>query len=89
MFMRMFEAFLRALGRPLVSFLSSLGDFALFLQTPLGMVIFVGVPLFGFVIYDVIRRQKLAKKENEKTAELEAEIERLKKLAKKEDESEE
>ena len=66
-----------------------LGDFALFLQTPLGMVIFVGVPLFGFVIYDVIRRQKLAKKENEKTAELEAEIERLKKLANKEDESEE
>ena len=60
-----------------------LGDFALFLQTPLGMVLFVGIPLFGFIIYDIIRRQRLAKKENEKTAELEAEIERLKKLAEK------
>ena len=39
-----------------------LGDFALFLQTPLGMVIFVGIPLFGFIIYDIIRRQKMAKK---------------------------
>lgn len=62
------------------------GDFALFLQTPLGMVIFIGIPVLLFIAYDMIRRQKQAKKENAKTAELEAEIERLKKLANKENE---
>ena len=63
-----------------------LGDIALFLQTPTGMLLFVGVPLLLFIIYDVLRRQKLAKKESEKTAELQAEIERLKQLANKTDE---
>ena len=53
------------------------GDFAMFLQTPVGMIVFIGVPLLGFIIYDIIRRQKYANKENKKTAELEAELERL------------
>lgn len=53
------------------------GDFAMFLQTPIGMIVFIGVPLLAFIIYDIIRRQKYANKENEKTAELEAELERL------------
>lgn len=56
------------------------GDFALFLQEPLGMVLFIGVPLLAFIIYDIIRRQKYANKESKKTAELEAEIERLRAL---------
>ena len=57
------------------------GDFALFMQTPLGMVIFIGVPLAAFIIYDIIRRQRYAAKENKRTAELEAELERLRTLA--------
>ena len=57
------------------------GDFAIFLQTPLGMILFIGVPLTAFIIYDIIRRQKYAYKENKKTAELEAEVERLRALA--------
>lgn len=57
------------------------GDFAIFMQTPLGMVIFIGVPLAAFIIYDIIRRQRYAAKENKKTAELEAELERLRALA--------
>lgn len=57
------------------------GDFALFLQTPLGMVLFIGVPLLVFIIYDIWRRRRFDKKETERTAELEAELERLRKLA--------
>lgn len=58
-----------------------LGDFAMFLQTPLGMVIFMGLPLLAFIIYDILRRQHYAKKENDRTAQLEAELERLRALA--------
>lgn len=57
------------------------GDFALFLQKPLGMILFVGVPLLAFIIYDIVRRQLSANKENKKTAELEAELQRLRALA--------
>lgn len=57
------------------------GDFALFLQTPMGMVLFIGLPLLAFIVYDIIRRQQYARKESKKTAELEAELERLRKLA--------
>ena len=65
-----------------------LGDIALFLQTPTGMILFVGVPLLLFIVYDTFRRQKLAKKEKEKTEALEAEIERLKRLSDKNSENE-
>ncbi len=58
-----------------------LGDFALFLQTPIGMVIFIGIPLFAFIIYDIIRRNRAKNKEDKKTAELQAEIERLRAMA--------
>ena len=66
-----------------------LGDVALFLQTPTGMLVFVGLPLLLFIVYDVLRRQRQAKKENEKTAKLEAEIERLQNLANKNEENSE
>ena len=55
------------------------GDFAMFLHEPLGMVLFIAVPLLVFIIYDIIRRQRYARKEKENVAVLEAEIERLKK----------
>lgn len=57
------------------------GDFAMFMQTPLGMIIFIGIPLAAFIVYDIIRRQRYAAKESKKTAELEAELERLRALA--------
>lgn len=57
------------------------GDFALFLQEPLGMVLFICVPLLGFVIYDLLRRRHYANREEQRTAELEAELARLRALA--------
>ena len=57
------------------------GDFALFLQTPLGMILFIGIPLLAFIIYDIIRRRHYAAKEDKRTSELEAELERLRALA--------
>lgn len=57
------------------------GDLAIFMQTPLGMIVFIGVPLLAFIVYDMIRRQKYAAKDQQKTAELEAELARLRALA--------
>lgn len=64
-----------------LSRIPKVGDFALFLQEPLGMILFIGVPLLAFIIYDIIRRQRMANKADAKTSELEAELERLRKLA--------
>ncbi len=61
------------------------GDLAIFMQTPLGMIIFIGVPLVAFVGYDILRRQKHAAKDKAKTEELEAELERLRALAAEKD----
>ena len=58
------------------------GDFAMFLQTPLGMVLFIGVPLLAFIIFDILHSRKNARKELEKTEALEAEVARLRELAK-------
>lgn len=57
------------------------GDFALFLQQPQGMLLFIGVPLLAFIIYDIIRRQRYAGREKAKAQEMEAELERLRSLA--------
>lgn len=61
--------------------LAYVGEFALFLQEPLGLALFVGVPVMAFVIYDVIRRQKATNRETRRNDELEAELERLRALA--------
>lgn len=53
------------------------GDVVMFFQTPLGMLLCIGVPLLAFIVYDIIRRQKTAVTEKNRTAELEAELERL------------
>lgn len=58
-----------------------LGDFAMFLQKPLGMMLFIGVPLLAFIIYDIVRRQHSASKDNKKAAAMEAELSRLRALA--------
>ncbi len=57
-----------------------LGDFAMFMQTPLGMIVFIGVPLLAFIIYDIIRRQRYSNREQKKAAELEAELARLREI---------
>ena len=57
-----------------------LGAFIYFLQKPLGIVIFIGVPVLLFIAYDVIRRTKLAKKNKSKSEELEEELKRLRAL---------
>ncbi|MCL2695832.1 MAG: signal peptidase I [Clostridiales bacterium] len=58
-----------------------LGHLAMFMQTPVGMIVFVGIPLCGFILYDIIRRRLSEKKEKseERFTDLEAqaEIERL------------
>ncbi|MGN0493637.1 MAG: signal peptidase I [Acutalibacteraceae bacterium] len=54
-----------------------LGDFAMFMQKPLGMLIFIGIPLCAFIIYDIIRRVRTAEREDTKTRELEEELARL------------
>lgn len=56
------------------------GNFALFLQRPQGMLLFIGVPLLAFIIYDILRRQRYARIEKEKTLEIEAELARLRSL---------
>ncbi len=63
---------------------AKIGALAIFLQKPIGLVIFIGVPLLLFVLWDVIRRRMYEKKERAKLAELEAieEAERLEKEAK-------
>ena len=60
----------------------ALGDFIYFLQQPLGMAIFIGVPVLTFLIYDIIRRSRSSKKKSEKEESLEEELERLRAMAK-------
>lgn len=64
----------------------ALGDFIFFLQQPVGMAIFIGVPVLAFVIFDIIRRSRNNKKADTKAEELEKELERLRALAKQQEE---
>ena len=56
---------------------AGIGNFAMFLQTPVGMIVFVALPLILFVLYDVLRRTLSGKKADKRTVELEAELERM------------
>lgn len=55
---------------------SGLGDFAMFLQTPVGISLFVGLPVLIFIAYDVIRtviyNRKVKADDNGDTEQLEA-----------------
>lgn len=66
--------------------IGGVGNFALFLRTPVGMFLFIGIPLFAFIIYDIIRRQHYANKEKKNTEEMEAELARLRALTKENNE---
>ena len=61
---------------------AGLGGFAMFLQTPVGVLVFVGIPVVAYLIYDISRitlRNKRAKAaQGEKLREKDEEIARLK-----------
>lgn len=59
----------------------NLGDFAMFLQKPLGMAVFIGIPVCAFIVGDVIRRRRDARREHEETARLRSELEKLRAAA--------
>ncbi len=61
--------------------IGNVGRFVLFLQRPVGMAIFIGVPVICYIVYDIVRRKIAAKKQDSKEAELNAELERLRTLA--------
>ncbi len=56
-----------------------LGHVAMFLQTPIGMILFIAVPLVLFVLYDILRRSVFEKKEAATTSQLKAELEAMRK----------
>lgn len=57
--------------------IGKIGHLALFMQTPVGMLLFIGVPLCLFILYDVIRRKAADRNERKKDSEAQAEIDRL------------
>ena len=59
--------------------IAQLGNFAMFLQTTLGAVIFISIPFILFIITDIIQKKKEAKIQEQKSKRLEKEIEELKK----------
>ena len=54
-----------------------LGNGALFMQSPTGMILFVALPLILFILYDILRRRLYDRKKQKKTMELEKELERM------------
>lgn len=56
-----------------------LGNVALFAQKPVGMAVFIAVPVLCFVLYDSSVRRREAAKAARRTRALERELERLKK----------
>lgn len=58
-----------------------LGSFAMFLQEPIGLLIFVVTPIAIFIIWDMFSRNSKSKKDSKREEELQAEIDRLRKLA--------
>jgi signal peptidase len=57
---------------------SGWGRVAIFLQTPIGMLAFVVIPLCLFIVYDVVSRSRRQKSKSAREAELEAELAALK-----------
>ncbi|MDD2372354.1 MAG: signal peptidase I [Syntrophomonadaceae bacterium] len=64
------------------------GRFAMFLQTPMGMLLFVVTPLCLFIVYDITSRSRRNKKKGSREAELEAELAALKAARQENNESE-
>ena len=58
--------------------LPSIGNFAMFMQTPAGLILCVAVPIVALIAYDLIRRKKMDKNNDNDVAALKAELEKLK-----------
>ena len=58
--------------------LPAIGDFAMFMQTPAGLILCVAVPIVLLIGYDLLRRKKLDKNNETDVEALRAELERLK-----------
>lgn len=67
---------------------AGLGGFAMFLQTPVGMLIFVVTPLLLFILYDILVRKKSNNRKATREAELLAELEALKAAQREESKAE-
>ena len=67
--------------------IAKLGNLALFLQTPIGLLVFVVIPLCLFILYDIVSRNYRKKGEKSREAQLEAELEALKAAAAAKEES--
>ena len=57
--------------------IAGLGNVAMFMQTPVGMLVFIGIPLCCFILYDIMRRRLQAKKDSKKDDEMQTELENL------------
>ncbi len=64
----------------MVIVVSKLGNTALFMQTPVGMVVFIALPLLLFILYDFIRRKLYDRPKLKSTDDIEAEIRRMRKM---------
>lgn len=62
-----------------VSRIPGLGDFAMFLQTTAGSIIFISIPFILFILTEAAQRRKESKYQAEKQKKLEKELEELKK----------
>lgn len=64
-----------------VGSINGLGGFAMFMQTPAGILVFVGVPVLAYVAYDVIRivlhNKRVKAEKNEELIAKDEEIKRL------------
>ena len=57
--------------------LPAIGDFAMFMQTPAGLMLCVAVPIFALITYDLIRRRKMYQTNDADVETLRAELEQL------------
>ena len=60
--------------------LPAIGDFAMFMQSPAGLILCVAVPIVALIAYDLIRRKKMDKTNDDDVAALKAELEKLKSM---------
>ena len=67
-----------------VTRIPKLGNFAMFLQTTVGSILFISIPFILFIITDVNQRRKETKLQKQKQEKLERELQELKKERTKE-----
>ena len=74
-----------------VGSVAGLGDFAMFLQTPAGILVFVGIPVLLYVVYDVLRillyNRRVKEENGSALREKDEEIERLRALVEQQEKS--